>query len=114
MNDSRLDLYFAIRYVSSEWIGINTSCLCFFRKEVNERMKSKGDFAGGGYKKKSFEYFERELKANPCLSAVVTAMPFLPKLLTAISAFGLFAVVINAVMKSQTLIRDRSHISLIV
>jgi hypothetical protein len=64
-------------------------------------MNTGGDFVGDGYKKNFFEYLESELKANLCLSAVVTPIPFLPKLLAAVSAFGLFAVVINTGIESQ-------------
>lgn len=68
-------------------------------------MNSEGDFVGEGYKKNFFEYLDSELKADLCLSEVVMLIPSLPRLLAAISAFGLFAVVINAVIGSQVLLR---------
>jgi len=59
-------------------------------------MNSWGYLAGDGYKKKFFEYLERELNANFFLSAVSTLIPFSPRLLTTARALGLLAVVINA------------------
>jgi hypothetical protein len=76
-------------------------------------MNSEGDFVGEGYKKNFFEYLDSELKADLCLSEVVMLIPFLPRLLAAISAFGLFAVVINTGIGSHTLLRYSYHISFI-